>query len=149
MPSYNNKFAPATPPRSRAKGGRRFPLLASAATSFDYRKHRSSDTALGRRLVMCRSTSAFGRTGRRFAGLGCHGRGFYPAFRGYVPPKYLAGAFIGSGPFANLRSQPRRQAFADLPKRHLVVSVINAPNLDRGEDDEIHEHSTSGEANDC
>ena len=86
MPSYNNKkFAPATPPRSRAKGGRRFPLLASAATSFDHREHRSSDTALGRRCVMCRSTSALGRTGRRFAGLGC--------FIDDVPPKHLAGRF--------------------------------------------------------
>ena len=155
MPSYNNKkFAPATPPRSRAKGGRRFPLLASAATSFDHREHRSSDTALGRRCVMCRSTSALGRTGRRFAGLGC--------FIDVVPLKYLAGAFTGAGPFhgigkrltAPLASINHETADhllhyrAEPLKRHFRFSRLNAPNLDRGEHDEIHETHTSGAAND-
>jgi len=53
---------------------------------------------------MYRSTLGVAKTGRRFAGLGCHGRGFYPAFRGYVPPKYLAGAFIGFGTFLAISS---------------------------------------------
>lgn len=83
--AYHEQIAPAAPSRQLSIGGRRFPLLASAATPFDHREHRSSDTALGRRCVMCRSTSALGRTGRRFAGLGC--------FIDDVPPKHLAGRF--------------------------------------------------------
>lgn len=114
----HHKFAPpASSPGACAKGGRRFPLLASAATSLDDVQQRSIGTALGLRLVMCRSTSAVRRTGRRFAGLGCHGRGFSPAFRGYVPPKHLAGRF-------GVRSSFRAIDGIEAGSSHLVANLI-------------------------
>lgn len=131
---HNHKFAPpASSPGACAKGGRRSPLLASAATSLDHREHRSSDTALGRRCVMCRSTSALGRTGRRFAGLGC--------FIDVVPPKHLAGRFgvrssfraidgIGkrsTAPLANTNHSLRNRAQQCLAKgySHFPMSFRN------------------------
>ena len=119
--SHHHQIARGVPPSlpRLSIGGRRSLLLASAATSFNHsQRQRSTGTALGRRLVMYRSTLGVAKV---------HGRGLFPAARGYDLPDYhLAGAFIGAGPFPNFRSQPRRQAFADLPERHFVVSVINA-----------------------
>lgn len=139
------QFAPpVSSPGACAKGGRRSPLLASAATLsiIDNQHQTDSHSRGGAPLgLRCDYRPAVGRI---------HGRGLFLAARGYDLPDYhLAEALIGFGHFSNLRRQPRRQAHADLPKRHFKLSVINAPNLDRGEHDEIHEHSTSGEANDC
>jgi len=120
-------------------GGRRSPLLASAATSsFDHdQRQRSTGTALGRRLVMYRSTLGVAKV---------HGRGLFPAARGYdLPDSHLAGAFTGAGPFPNLRSQPRRQAPADLLPSHFIASVRYAPTASELGDQKIGNPSQAGQ----
>lgn len=62
-------------------------------------RQRSSGTALGLRWGLYRTTCAVGTTGRRFAGLGCHRRGFeFPAPRGYDLLTRLGGG-LGPRPF--------------------------------------------------
>lgn len=62
----------------------------------------------------------------------------------------LARTFTGSGPFPEIfGAQPRRQAIAEQPPFvHFKFSVLNAPNLDRGGHDEIHETPTFGTSDD-
>jgi len=83
-----------------AKAARLHPSsLGRAATLNHSERQRSSGTALGLRWGMYRTTCAVGTTGRRFAGLGCHRRGFeFPAPRGY---DLLTGrGLVGSGLFS-------------------------------------------------
>jgi hypothetical protein len=103
----HNKIAPpASSPGACAIGGRRFPLLASAATlSIIDNQHQTDSHSRGGAPL----------------GLRCDYR---PAVGGmFVLLPNLAGAFIGSGPFVNLRRQPRRQALADLLPSHFFASV--------------------------
>lgn len=83
-----------------AKAARLHPSsLGRAATLNHSERQRSSGTALGLRWGMYRTTCAVGTTGRRFAGLGCHRRGFeFPAPRGYDLLTRLGGGF-GPRPF--------------------------------------------------
>ena len=148
-PSHNH-FPFARPHLSGvcAKAARLHPSsLGRAATLNHSKRQRSSGTALGLRWGMYRTTCAVGTTGRRFAGLGCHRRGFeFPAPRGYDLLTYLAGRFgvrsfssalslfdgIGrraNVPVANLihRHQGRLQRFAKGQPRHLSAPVRYVP----------------------
>lgn len=110
MTSANHQFqriARGVPSPRLSIGGRRCPLPASAATqsTIDNREYRSTDTALGRRLGMCRSTRALRTTGRGFGrGLGC--------FIDVVPPDDLSRGEVLGSLFGNLRTKPRWQGVA-------------------------------------
>ena len=98
--THHNQIARVVPSPRLSIGRPAISSLGRAATTFDHVQHRSTDTARGQRAgVLCRSTSAVRRTGRRFAGLGCHRRGFeFPAPRGYYLLTRLGGGF-GPRPF--------------------------------------------------
>ena len=109
-PSHNhNPIARGVPPSSprssdRPAGELFLPALRPVAIIHNQERQRSSGTALGLRWGMYRTTCAVGTTGRRFAGLGCHRRGFeFPAPRGY---DLLTGrGLVGSGLFSQALSQ--------------------------------------------
>lgn len=108
-----------------------------------------TDTALGRRLGMCRLALAVGETGRVRRGLGCHRRGFIPVHGGYVCllPDLSRGEILGSL-FGNLRTQLRWQAIGYVLPSHSNSSRLNAPNLDRGGHDEITRKQAFGTPDD-
>jgi len=154
-----------------AKAARLHPssLGRAVAIIHNQERQRSSGTALGLRWGMYRTTCAVGTTGRRFAGLGCHRRGFeLSAPRGYdlLTGRGLVGSglfssalshFDGIGrranvPFAHLIQNGRQRAFqclAKCPHSHSNSSVVSDPKTIRGGHDEIHELHASGEAHDC
>lgn len=90
-----------------AKAARLCSSLGRAAT-LHHEEYRSTDTALGRRWGMCRSTRALRTTGRHGAGLGCLQSGF-SSLTLFLP--YSTGAFNSSGPFFHLRRQRAFQGF--------------------------------------
>lgn len=70
-------------------------------TALNHQQHRSTGTALGRRLRMYRSTPAVGGTSRRVS--------FIRALGGYdLPDCNLAGALIGPGSFLGNRRDGNR-----------------------------------------
>ena len=97
------QFARPFPPGVCAIGRPAISSLGRAATLNHSERQRSSGTALGLRWGMYRTTCAVGTTGRRFAGLGCHRRGFeLSAARGY---DLLTGrGLVGSGLFSSALS---------------------------------------------
>lgn len=73
--------------------------LGRAATLNHSQHQRLTRTERGKLVGMCASTLGVAKTGRRFAGLGCHRRGFeFPAPRGYDLLTRLGGG-LGPRPF--------------------------------------------------
>lgn len=100
---------------------------ATQSTLYD-QEQGSTGTALGRRLVMYRSTRALGTTGRRVAGLGCFSSGCFDNAVGGYDLLPTGRGLSGSGRFwaewrdcrrALAIDQHRRQsAFQCLTQRH-------------------------------
>jgi hypothetical protein len=106
----SQEFARSLPRGLDAIGGPACPSSPGGAATFNQQQHRSTGTALGRRVGMYRSTCAVGTTGRRVGGLGCFTRRFTQP----VCEPDLAGRF-GVRSFSSFGAQPRRQAIAEQP----------------------------------
>lgn len=139
-PSHNhNPIARGVPPSSprssdRPAGELFLPALRPVAIIHNQERQRSSGTALGLRWGMYRTTCAVGTTGRRFAGLGCHRRGFeFPAARGY---DLLTGrGLVGSGLFSQaLRARALAAKIQAKKKAGLMLALSSADPIEYPED---------------
>lgn len=120
---------PPSSPRSsdRPAGELLLPALRPVAIIHNQERQRSSGTALGLRWGMYRTTCAVGTTGRRFAGLGCHRRGFeFPAPRGYdlLTGRGLVGSGLFSSALSHIDGIGRR---ANVPFANLIRNTADHP----------------------